>query len=668
MSTQFGYQRKHGYPIIDSMIDVKEAAHYLNDIAISMGVIIDGEDIKAFLFDSDKSEWITDRPMINQRLFAYAKEAKDRNVDTLQDNEKLKALCEAAAKEMISARRDMVRNKESAIRSEEGTASDLYERYEASVIAMGRIRDEITALRSSPTTGDYIAARILETAHSPFWELAGIEGAHIYYVMREECVVSRKDEKTGEDFSVNFGRLGVRINIVSRMTRGFSYENTWRGVSNIHPFCSNYRDVFGTICYGNAEDTARDYLTTSNLSGYLDLLSVLFTQVPPDANPYRRLADYLPLVKVPHTTLVIPGDIRTTASAVAATELDSTCTWTFTAQAASGYGDIDLAAHLIEPPDEENGPYEYSWNDEDGEEYTTDANAEIPNDVRVDIEEVSSELVTWRRQASRNNETTDRNRIFIENVLRQSSINHGFSDPGPQPHMFYAEDASPFRVATIGGRVFSSNDAIPSGGVHVDDVAQVGTWPGLHAQGSRAHEMAMELLRRFHVGWPGYTSGTAAQEQPAAAPVSIPVQSGTYRGWDYRIQNRFGGIINLNDPIPERNLGLDETMINHLRSQCTEPHHYEIWERLMLNYRRHAVAIAHATARASEEQLVWQAGSSLTIEDMLAANRDMAVRGMGFAAVTSDGDTVRMNRLPPRVFVPSVPIEPAAVSTDDMPF
>jgi hypothetical protein len=130
---------------------------------------------------------------------------------------------------------------------------------------------------------------IEKVLHDPFWSYKAVIGNVLYFTTRNPIVLVESNPKAGLKREVPMGKYTAALNLQSGSIRvGAEQDNPKVSGGYYHPYIGND----GTVCWGNASETANQFLVKSEYGQLFKLLATLLSNYHPETTPYVRLHDF----------------------------------------------------------------------------------------------------------------------------------------------------------------------------------------------------------------------------------------------------------------------------------------------------------------------------------------------------------------------------------------
>lgn len=148
-------------------------------------------------------------------------------------------------------------------------------------------KKEIYALEGRPATS--ILDAVNKLISEKFWVFESYKDGALSLVTAQDVVMSEINPSAGINRTVNLGKYLMRYDVKTASLKVLRHsQNILRDGTFYHPYI--YKD--GTICWGNAANTAYKLLAEGALYEVGGLLSALLVTYAPDATPYVHLYDF----------------------------------------------------------------------------------------------------------------------------------------------------------------------------------------------------------------------------------------------------------------------------------------------------------------------------------------------------------------------------------------
>lgn len=137
-------------------------------------------------------------------------------------------------------------------------------------------------------------AEIEKILANPFWRFEKVSGANetvlLHFSTASNMILVEKNPKAGVNRRVDLGQFEVRFcPTPSYRSMGvYPYKNNTTVSGHYHPYVS----ASGSICWGNASNTAAKHMSNGEWAKTMELLAALLSNFSPDTTPYVRLVDF----------------------------------------------------------------------------------------------------------------------------------------------------------------------------------------------------------------------------------------------------------------------------------------------------------------------------------------------------------------------------------------
>lgn len=272
----FGALRRNRFQDCDP--NSQRVCQYLEQLSAQTNTVIDDWSMLAF-FDIDP----TDKRAINRVFFAQ----KD---ETTKNLEGVSIACEEAIAE-VTLQTNIARDARIAAlithrKHDSNEAKNYQTALQNCITAAWNSQKEIYALQERSAT--YIANDLRKLVLEGFWEFDSYEKGALYLHTKHAVIMSESNPAAGIDKRVNLGRYKARLHIATMALSLERYLQNALHESYFHPYCSES----GTICWGNAGNTAAQLLIEGKLYEVCNLLASLLCTYVPSSTPYVRLLEF----------------------------------------------------------------------------------------------------------------------------------------------------------------------------------------------------------------------------------------------------------------------------------------------------------------------------------------------------------------------------------------
>lgn len=277
--------KEYGYRRLNRQAPDKRAANiaaltYLEKIAAHSQTNISHWDVNELFGAGRGHDFIVDHTEINKRFFEHrAKMTENFDENEQKLRERIDVVAHRRFKNIVDQRKN---NLISHIRNHEERILNYYR--EIRLLTEKIIADQTVILKLDGKEQD-LATEITNIEKDGFFKLAKFTDELFIFNTQADIILSEKNPAANLNYSVNLGRLEVRIYLQNLKVAVVGFERNLKVIERyIHPHVSSSGDV----CFGDIQSQANQHLHAGRFQEYMKLLAALLSS-------YSNTAPYVPL-------------------------------------------------------------------------------------------------------------------------------------------------------------------------------------------------------------------------------------------------------------------------------------------------------------------------------------------------------------------------------------
>jgi len=252
--------------------------HYIDNMSKAFGKDISEMDLKE-IFPFEENTLKCDENEINEILFKLDIEVKEKA--KFEIDEQILKIIDKNGQEYIKKQKEELDGK---IRMKKNQYKHTIE------VANGQFKTMLEFKRQKEDLQANFTEQMkksLDDIDGNVWEFKKSSRMKLYFVCKEDIVLTHKKPNIGLDLKVNFGKLGLIIDLQTMILTGFQEENNLNSRNYFHP----HLDEHGEICEGNIASQMSEFKENYNIGGILDLYYQLITNYN-EESPWQSIEEF----------------------------------------------------------------------------------------------------------------------------------------------------------------------------------------------------------------------------------------------------------------------------------------------------------------------------------------------------------------------------------------
>lgn len=269
------------------------ALNHLELLVVSTGTDVSKVDIREIIGTGNKEDErdiLLDKAEVTQRFFRFRDKSKVKRIPDGLSKAQVGKLEEASTTISNAFKVDL----EHQVKQAEEENGRLQRRLERAIQHAWGLQKQ---LNSYSTEGKaHLVGEVEKILADNFWELSSVGAKTITLITREEvqCEIHRDGGDQlrhagipDEVRYVNLGRIKAKVDLSNfNVTVGGHSNNL--AVGNVAPYISRE----GSVCWGNASNTAGKFRQTGQVQKLMKLLASLLSNFYTSSHPHRHIVDF----------------------------------------------------------------------------------------------------------------------------------------------------------------------------------------------------------------------------------------------------------------------------------------------------------------------------------------------------------------------------------------